>query len=184
MNSRTHRLLSSNLFLSVALLLLALASVSKGQSSGPLDGFTPTGLAPGSPAGSYALTGFDTINPYSGALNFNLPLYHVKGRGSAGYTIQLPIEQKWHVNHTHEEFPEGGSWDFWDPDYNWWTGIKPGYGPGAMLGRQVGTGYYYCHMIQGNLPGSTLTRFTFTAADGTEYELRDVLTDGTPQNEP
>jgi RHS repeat-associated protein len=169
--------------LALAVVILGFANNSYGQGpTSPLDGFTPTGLAPGAPAGSYALSGFDTVNPYNGGLNFNLPLYHIGGRGSAGYTIQLPIEQKWHVNHSVTDDGQGSVFHFFDPDYNWWTPGKPGYSVGAMYGRQVGTGYYFCP-YSGLVPDATLTRFTFTAADGTEYELRDVLTDGQPRSE-
>src|SRR6266852_5957432 len=72
-----------------------------------LDGTTPPALAPGSPAGSYALGGFDTINLYSGALNFRLPLVSVGGRNATGFTLALPIQQLWHVELAN--FCEGGS---------------------------------------------------------------------------
>jgi hypothetical protein len=49
------------------------------------DGFTPPGLEPGSPVGSYVLSGFDTVNYFNGSLNFALPLLEVGGRGLAGY---------------------------------------------------------------------------------------------------
>jgi hypothetical protein len=59
------------------------------------DGTTPSGLASGSPAGSYSLSGFESVNPYNGGLNFSLPLLQVGGRGGAGYSIKLSIDQKW-----------------------------------------------------------------------------------------
>ncbi|MDX6501039.1 MAG: hypothetical protein QOG23_4299 [Blastocatellia bacterium] len=52
-----------------------------------------------------------------------------------------------------------------------------------MQGRQGGTGSLYCGQ---NSPwyrySQTLTRLTFTAGDGTEFELRDQLTSGQPKN--
>jgi len=56
------------------------------------------------------------------------------------------------------------------------AGLDPGYGPGVLIGRRTG---------EGKLPGGrnyskTLTRLTFIASDGTEYELRDQLTGGQP----
>jgi hypothetical protein len=51
---------------------------------------TPVGWAKGTPAGSYALSGFDNVNLFNGHLNFHLPLLKVGGRGSAGYTMALP----------------------------------------------------------------------------------------------
>lgn len=62
-------------------------------------GATPAGLAPGAPAGSYALSDFDNINFYNGSINFHIPLVTIGGRGGAGYTMTLPIEQKWRVEH-------------------------------------------------------------------------------------
>src|SRR4051794_36700827 len=63
-------------------------------------GSTPLALQPGAPAGSYALSELDNINPYNGSLNFRLPLLHIGGRGTAGYTMTLPIEQKWVIHTT------------------------------------------------------------------------------------
>src|SRR5437588_12471304 len=47
-------------------------------------GFTPAAIAPGSPAGSYALSGFDTVNLFNGKVNVRLPLLDIGGRGEAG----------------------------------------------------------------------------------------------------
>ncbi len=167
----------------LALLLPLMAGLAQAQDSrNPLDGYTPTGLAPGAPAGSYALSGFENVNPYSGGLNFTLPLLSVGGRGGAGYTISLPIEQKWTVTHSTAD---GGipnqHYDFYDPEFNQFiNGTRAGYGPGALYGRQIGDNYQLCDYLGTSFPSQTLTRFTFVMPDGTEYELRDVLTDGRP----
>ncbi len=50
-------------------------------------------------------------------------------------------------------------------------GRKPGYGPGVVQGQGAKFGRY--HPI-------TLTRLTFIASDGTEYELRDTQLGGKP----
>jgi YD repeat-containing protein len=152
--------------------------------SSATDGKTPSGLSPGAPAGSYPLSGFENINPYNGNLNFRLPLLGVGGRGDARTAVTLAIDaKKWRVEHHVTTHPDTGvELDSYAPKPNWWTGIEPGYGPGVLQGRQVGEGarscssdpfyrwYFY----------STLTRLTFTAGDGTEYELRDQLTGGQP----
>src|SRR5262245_9538615 len=83
--------------------LLSHGSANAQASRTVTDGYTPTGLAPGSPAGSYPLSGFDNINLFSGKLNFRLPLLTVGGRGTAGYTITLPIEKNWYV---YRYYPE------------------------------------------------------------------------------
>ena len=57
-----------------------------------------------------------------------------------------------------------------------------------MEGRRGGYGNWYEELYCGSAPDASrvyldlLTRLTFTAADGTEYELRDQLTGGQPIN--
>lgn len=85
--------------LCVALLALMIALIastaSNAQTTNATDGSTPAGLKPGAPAGSYGLSGFDNVNLYNGNMNFRLPLVSIGGRGGAGYTVTLPIEQHW-----------------------------------------------------------------------------------------
>jgi RHS repeat-associated protein len=149
-------------------------------------GLTPVEEQPGAPAGSYALSGFDNVNLFSGNLNFRLPLMHIGGRGSAGYTMTLPIEQHWRVITVPVPHCDQTGCTYYDSetryiaDPNWWTGIQPGYGPGVLQGRQAGD---YAANVQGCSLGVfhlTLTRLTFTAADGTEFELRDAQSNGQP----
>jgi RHS repeat-associated protein len=154
------------------------------------DGTTPLALKPGVPAGSYALSGLDTVNPYNGSLNFRLPLLGLGGRGGAAYTMTLPLEQKWRINTTQTYlyvYADGGGPPLPDPEVtyhyfpsaNWWSGIKPGYGPGVMQGRVAQFDAQVCpdSTMRARL---TLTRLTFTAPDGTEFELRDRQSDGAP----
>src|SRR5256885_1836676 len=74
--------------------MLCAAAAAQTTSSTNTDGRTPSALRPGSPAGSYALSGFESVNPFNGSLNFSLPLLKVGGRGAAGFTMTLPIEEK------------------------------------------------------------------------------------------
>jgi len=172
--------------------LLLLASPAAYVRADSTDGKTPLALQPGTPAGSYALSEFDNINPYNGALNFQLPLLNIGGRGTAGYTMTLPIEQKWRIHTTpiylivYEEgggppLPEPQTTYHHFPTANWWSGIKPGYGPGVLQGRVAQFDAQVCSDATMRA-FQTLTRFTFTAADGTEFELRDSKTDGAPAN--
>jgi hypothetical protein len=126
------------------LLLTALPTITVKADS--TDGTTPLALQPGAPAGSYALSDLDNINPYNGSLNFRLPLLNISGRGAAGYTMTLPIEQKWRINVVSTYlilYEDGGGPPLPDPQVtyhyfpspNWWSGIKPGYGPGVLHGR-------------------------------------------------
>jgi hypothetical protein len=57
-------------------------------------------VAAGAPAGSYALTGFESVNLYSGNLNFNLPLVSVSGRGGMGIPFSLSVNNtdRWELS--------------------------------------------------------------------------------------
>jgi hypothetical protein len=77
------------------LLLMLMAPCVRAQS--PTDNGTPLGLAPGSPEGTYALSGFENVNLYSGGLSFSLPLLQIGGRGSEGYSVQLLVQSHWIV---------------------------------------------------------------------------------------
>jgi RHS repeat-associated protein len=170
------------------MLLLCLAAGSAfaqtTTTTSSTDGMTPAGLAPGSPAGSYALSGFDTIAPFSQSLNFRLPLMAMGGRGVAGYTMMLPIERKWRVEHDITDYncPHCESAPLvhtYRADDEWWDSIKPEYGPGVLQGRYgVSKDRVQCSGL--SIPARTLTRLTFTTSDGTEYELRDRQTGGQP----
>lgn len=151
--------------------------IANTRAQGSAEGMTPPALTPGTPAGSYALSGFESVNLFNGNLNFYLPLLGVGGRGKAQVPMMLNIQQRWRVIGSPVCSPCG---PVYVPTYNWWTGYKPGYGPGVMEGRASESGEQQDH--SGAVwPQTTLTRFTFTAADGTEYELRDALSDGAPQ---
>lgn len=166
-----------------AILLLANFVVAAAQIRSVTDGYTPLGLAPGAPAGSYGLSGFENVNPYNGGLNFSLPIKHVSGRGGASYTIQVPIETKWRAETDEFCDPETGQcWHFETPIYGDWK-LFNSYGPGELMGRRAGTGVQPqnigCHYYQATYL-KTVTRLTFTVPGGTEYELRDQLLGGQP----
>lgn len=148
--------------------LLMLPGDGYAQSTAATDGFTPEGLKTGAPAGSFQLSGFDNINYFNGNLNFSLPLLQVGGRGKSGYSIPLRIERKWLVKKT----PSIATYVH-TPEPSSWQGIDPGYGPGILIGRVTGLPGPNCNNA-GNFQTETLTRLTFTAGDGTEYQLRDT----------
>jgi hypothetical protein len=177
--------------LGAALVLLTHGPLVQAQTKSNYDGKTPSGLAPGSPSGSYALSGFDNVNLYNGSLSFRLPLIQIGGRGSAGYTAFLTIERHFDVRsqtryvnclpssgypHTCQLYTE-----YW-PNHTGWGGLKPGFTPGVLQGRQTGKRITTGCGWNPNSWDSTLTRLTFTAADGTEFELRDKLSNGAPLN--
>jgi RHS repeat-associated protein len=135
------------------------------------DGATPAGMSRGTPAGSYALTGFDNVNLFNGHMNFHLPVLSIGGRGTAKHTLMLPIEQVW----TAQIVDFNNLW--YAPNYNWWDGIKPGYGGGVLQARHQSDGCINpqpIEMVYG------VTRLTFTLPDATEYELIDPTYGGQP----
>lgn len=156
-----------------------------GSSHSVTDGHTPPGMAGGSPGGSYELSGFDNVNMFNGNLNFALTLLNVGGRGEAGYPLSLQIERRWVVKTERNSSGPGNPNTYFvvdKPHSNPWNGLKPGYGPGVLQGRRwrdpdpdpgicIGCSQSQC---------TTLTRLTFIQPDGTEFELRDVNTDGHP----
>ena len=164
----------ANLLVSGAFIVL-LNGVAAAQTTSAIDGSTPLGLSPGAPSGSYALSGFGNVNLYNGNLNFHLPLVRSSGRGKAESVSLLELDTKWTVNHR----PVGVDGDILDtPSTNWWT-RNAGYGPGVLAGRQSGSGTFTCSS-NSHRYFQTLTRLTFIAGDGTEYELRDQASNGQP----
>src|SRR5215467_3173495 len=170
-----------SLTLTSSLLLFAFTNVFAQQQS--TDGATPLGLSPGKPAGSYPLSDFEDVNLFNGTLNVSLPLVKVDGRGGAEYSLTLRIDHKWLVQKEASE--DQPPVNIYTPQPGWWTdlGWAEVYSMGRLEVRQGGSrdfvlgsgGCGYIHR-------QTLTRLTFTAPDGTEYELRDQATNGQPVN--
>lgn len=154
--------------LAIILVLIVSATVAFGQTTSSTDGTTLPGQAPG-PAGSYGLTGLETVNLYNGNLDFHLPLVGVAGRGGAQTAfIMANVNTHWTVEYTPPDIPNGIPYSY-DPNPDWWAPLLPGYGPGVLQGRK------------GKQFNTFLTRLTFTTSDGTEYELRDQLYGGQPK---
>jgi RHS repeat-associated protein len=158
-----------------------------------MDGHTPSALTAGSPVGSFPLSDFESVNPYSGGLNVHFPLVRIGGRGSAGYTMMLPIERRWNVEHTFWPPPNPSCTQCpWGSEQNvpvdfYMPLLVPaigGYGPGKLQLRVSGEGYTDCPPSAEVYYQTTLTRLTFTAADGTQIEFRDSATGGQPRPNP
>ncbi len=168
--------------ISLALILFALSDAQVCAQEQSTDGATPLALQPGAPAGSYPLSDFDNVNLFNGSLNFSLSLVRVGGRGGLGYPITLRLDQKWLVD---KEPTEGQPpINMYYPQPSWWTdwGFAPMFSMGRLEGRQAGTRTYDLVSPCGYIHHQTLTRLTFTAPDGTEYELRDQQSKGQPAN--
>jgi hypothetical protein len=170
--------------LSVLLCLFALWPIQgAAQTESSTDGTTPPAISPGSPTGSYALSGFDTVNLYAGKVNFAIPLLMEAGRGKANYGLTLSLERNWNVQKTFQsgtpiltpvtaEVPG---------DTYWNTQIVDSYQPGFMVTRP-GVTQAFNPCTTGHTAdfqsGSTLTRLTWTSPDGTQTEFVDQQTGG------
>ena len=157
----------------IAILLLTVCVSTDVKAQGSTDGTTPSGLTAGSPTGAYPLSDFDVVNLYNGTLSFRLPIYQIAGRGGAAYPITLRVEKKWTV---YRHFEPGIGY-FYYADGAWWS--DSGAAWFLDVGRvHIRTGY---REQPTGFPVEGLTRVTFTAPDGTEYEFRDQLTNGQPK---
>jgi RHS repeat-associated protein len=153
--------------LAAFLLLTLAAGGTLAQSTNPASSTTSArtsaGMSPGSPAGTYSLSGFDDVNLFNGNMNFRLPLLAVGGRGSAGYTMTLATSaKKWQVKtdpvlsglclpHFDIDLETGApvekifcrqvdNGDSFTPQWKQWNTLQVGYGPGVMQGRKIGVG--------------------------------------------
>ena len=170
-----QRLLPSKYLLIVACILSVSFPLKAATSA--TDGSTPLGLQPGAPAGSYSLSDFESINLFNGSLSFQLSLFGVVGRGNANIPVLLPIEGKWRVADIAIPQPNGSFNHFYLPIQEWWENNDRKYRPGSLVGRQGSFDEFTCP-DNTTVYSLTLRRLTFTAPDGTEYELRDQLTGG------
>ena len=160
-------------------------------------GSTPASVAPGTPAGSYALSDLETIDLYSGKVNFIVPIRDIASRGSAGYRMTVPVQRGWTVGQvmvgaTNEllalstETPDTSFGALAsEPD----VALEP-YVPGYMVFRSVA----YSAATPVTCPdggkvvassnGHTLTKVVFLEPDGTETEFVDQAYGGAPQPLP
>jgi len=178
-----HRSVSRK-FLPLFILLITIAAPAAMAQTSATDGTTSAAVAPGAPAGAYGLSEFEHINLYNGNLNASFKLVHVGGRGSAAYTMTLPIEQHWKaVNGSYDPLHDGNIVYYSGADSHWWEVLKPGYSPGVVQRRTVAGQPGNCNPEQfggGGFNSEVLTRITFTAPDGSENELVDSQTNGSP----
>ena len=185
--AKTRSILTLLPLLLVAVLAASYSAQAQDTSTNPLDGFTPAGLQAGSPTGSFPLSGFDTVNPYSGGLGFRLPLLQAGGRGSAGYTLMQRLSAQWTVTYSRADNGMGGVWEFYEPTLN--AGPQPRqYSAGIMIVRmaQDEINSWTCPGYEDPVfqPSKTLTRITFVGPDGTSIEFRDQLLQGAPASVP
>src|ERR1043166_925492 len=159
-------------------LLFLLPLVASAQSA--TDGQTPLGLKPGSPTGSYPLSDFETVSLFNGSLNFQMPLLSIGGRGGTTFPLTIHLDQKWTIS---KEVNPGHS-AYYFAHSSWWSEDDGGnhtISAGRVRIRRGGSDDFYGPDCGDYRYRKTLTRITFVAPDGTEYELRDEATHGQPE---
>jgi len=158
-----------------------------------LPGSTPPSVAPGTPPGSYALSDLETIELYSGKVNFVVPIRDIQGRGSAGYRMKVAVQRGWSI----EEIPVPGQnpepfpISMETPDMIYANlpaepdmAIEP-FQPGYMIARSVAAPGFTCPNDSPRYYGGyTLTKVVFLEPDGTETEFVDQQYGGAPQPTP
>ena len=163
--------------IAVALGLIAFSpAYSQGVSwTGALKGYPAAALQPGTPTGSYALSGFDTINPFTGKLNVSLPLTTISGRGEVHHTLFLNITDSWWLRR----------WVYYDASgnissYSFFPTMgtdtePPRYGlPQLSLTKNAATlNQTQCFVGGTGSSIQTISRLTVQMPDGTKHELRD-----------
>lgn len=177
--SNTQLVGSKKNLINVLLALVILTANISIVAQSILDRGTPVGVAPGTPAGSYASSDIENINLFSGNLNFTFPLQKLGGRGGAQSAVLLPIETHWTYLYFFQ-YPSGGYYNP-TPMYNWKpNGAQPGYGPGELRLWAENMAITDCIGAPGVPFRQIKTRLTFTAPGGTEFELRDTIYEGAP----
>lgn len=158
-------------------LVFALSVVVPGlyaQTTSVYDGVTPTGLAPGSPASSYPLLNFEHYDPFSGGLNPSVPLYHVGGRGNAGFDLVWNLQQVWRAKKEGVSTSPIVVVDPYPQSYPVESPTVYGLEAAGVVYSRTGVEFTTCG--SGSEPGSSVTRVIFRTPTGAEIELIDKNT--------
>jgi hypothetical protein len=162
-------------------IVLLCSSICLGQvTTSVYDGVTPAGLAPGSPASSYPLLDFEHYDPFGGTLNPAVKLYHVGGRGNAGFDIVLNLQQMWRAKAEGFGTTPIIVVDPYPQSYPVNTPAADQMQIAGAVFSRTGTSFVSCG--SGYRPGSTVTRVVFRTPNGTEVELIDNNTKGAVYN--
>lgn len=176
------------------LLVVLGAALCQGQVIIPpplTQSYTPPALAPGTPAGSYILSDFDTINYGNLSVNFRFPLIKIGGRGTESAVVMpdFTAYSQWTVYPTPAYTncgPDGCTlgWNYsisrttpWSPNFLSMYGVpRIGVRQGGFPCSAGASGSLITNYSQ-----NTLSRITFIGPDGTEMELIDQKSGGQPQ---
>ncbi|MEO7507850.1 MAG: RHS repeat domain-containing protein, partial [Pyrinomonadaceae bacterium] len=143
-----------------------------------LDGGMPSGLAQGG-------SKFENINYYNGGLRISIPMLKVGGRGDAGFTIPLKVNNRSYiVNGSLGTGPYGAHYWNWDVinshNYGDTYNPQPDYGPGRMTADFSGDGLTQESSGPRWFYSAVGVRLTFSAPDGTQYNFYSQKSFGGP----
>lgn len=161
-------------------LLALLISVPASSQENPQSGTTPSGIAPGSPSGSYQLSAIDNINYFNGNLNLTFPVKVSDSRGDTAYQPVFNQDMTWSVwRWDANPYPGGFPNYVYEPMRSY--GNVPMFNPG-FLEQNIG-GFQWAACSEEGPPPTAKFRFTsnrlhFTDSNGTRYELVDALRNG------
>lgn len=147
-------------------------------ATNPLDGVTPHALKPGVPSGSYALSGFDSVNYYAGAVNLALPVLTIAGRGDVSHSLTLAVTPpNWTMNiglSADSQVSPGGSMNRTftaDPSADWWHPYRVGYGPGLVMIKRSVANLIPCGTGSSQVYQYSLTHVAFIGPGESEIPL-------------
>ena len=147
----------------LAVILGLWPAITHAQSS------TTTARTPGTPAGSYKLGDADTVNLFTGNINYNLPLLGVGGRGSAQAGLGIVLEGQWDMQETIENGYLQHQYSFNQPDPLTFVGaVKLDINSFATNQPCGGGNFYYTYRAV----------LSYVEPDGTEHSLRDRFVHG------
>lgn len=156
-------------------LLLACSAEAQTNTASP-------GLGSGQATGAYQLSAMESINYFSGRLNFRIPVFDVKGRGEAGFPLYLNL-----VQDPWQGYNFGGDPPFYAPvRVDRFGGIERLYASKMeftvpeVYAEQVSFDYDGERTFCGGVD-YTLTKIYFVTSDGNYTEFRDDFTQGEPK---
>lgn len=146
----------------------------------PQNTLTNSVLLNGSTTGARQLSNFETINPYSGNLNFTLPLLQSVGRGSVNFPVNLNIDQRWTIQNWYDENDDYRSYKYAEENWDKNFGTSQNYEtPVKLVINYSGSGSDFCSPNYSTYRYS-YTSISFTDFNGNQHEMRDQNTNGQP----
>src|SRR6266404_754220 len=160
------RIVGRLILLLLSMILLP-TQVLNGQSS------TTTARTPGAPAGSYSLGDGDSVNLFTGNLNYELPLQAAGGRGNIQSVLSVVTERQWDMHEKPSEL--GEPWVVHEYSIR-----QPN--PLALVGyvrlETSSTPTNDACDNQGDRYGKGRVSVSYVESNGTEHTLRDRVSHG------